>query len=194
LVTVGNRGSTVEGAEVHRTDLPAVWWSFDPDWCSLLSCREANATLRLHLPRTTASKAGDYPIAVDLSDQLDRKAGAIATVAVEPFVKLSAQLKPENFSGRSAANHTFFSTRPPTSELRPGLKPLDKDSESSRFQPQASGLLVGTAETATTSLKMRARRLPWAAAKAGSTIQLPGDTRAPKGCDRRWFGVFQQVR
>ena len=80
LVTVGNFGSIVEGADLYLAGLPDEWWTFDPPRVTLLPSTEAKATLRIHPPRTIASTAGDYPIAVDVAAQLDRKASAEATI------------------------------------------------------------------------------------------------------------------
>src|SRR6516162_5955450 len=151
LVTVGNLGSTVEGSELHLTGLPADWWTFDPPRVSLLPSTEARATLTIHPPRTTTSTSGDYPVAVDVSAQLDRKASAEATVTVEPFVQLSSQLTPENSSGRWSATHHIRLANESNVRVTARVEAVDRD-EALRFHPQAADLMVEAGDTATAPL------------------------------------------
>jgi hypothetical protein len=160
LVTVGNLGSTVEGSELRLTGLPAEWWTFDPPRVSLLPSTEARATLNIHPPRSTTSKSGDYPVAVDVSTQLDRKASAEAIVTVEPFVQLSSQLTPENSRGRSRATHHIRLANESNVRVAARVEAVDKD-EALRFQPQATDLMVEAGDSVAAALKVRARRWQW---------------------------------
>jgi hypothetical protein len=180
LVTVGNLGSTVEGSELHLTGLPADWWTFDPPRVSLLPSTEARATLSIHPPRSTTSMSGDYPVAVDVSTQLDRKASAEATVTVEPFVQLSSQLKPENSSGRRSATHHISIANGSNVRVAARVEVLDKD-EAMRFQPQAADVMVEAGDTVTAALKVRARRWQWLRRKPAQrfSVRLSASGAAP---------------
>ena len=183
LVTVRNLGSTVEGAELHLTGLPAAWWTFDPPRVALMPSTEARATLSIHPPRLTTSKSGDYPVAVDVSSQLDRKASADAVVTVESFVQLSAQLKPENSRGRGSGTHQVCVANASNSRLATRIEAVDND-DALRFQPQASDLMIEPGESMTTAMRVRPRRRQWLrrrpAQRFSVRVSAPGTARVDR--------------
>jgi hypothetical protein len=160
LVTVSNLGTTVEGADLNLAGLPKDWWSFDPARVSLLPSSETKATLSVHPPRATSSKAGEYPIDVDVATQLDRKASVEATVTIRPFVQLSAELTPENSTGYSRATHEVRIANASNVRVIARVEALDRD-QVLQFAPQTSEVALEAGASTTAGVKVRGRRLRW---------------------------------
>jgi len=160
LVTVGNLGTTVEGADLRLTGLPSGWWSFEPARVSLLPSTETKATLTVHPPRASESKAGEYPIAVDVSAQLDRRASTEASVVVRSFVELASEVRPENSTGYTSGRHEVRIENASNVRVTARVEASDRD-DVLQFSPLTADVAVEPGGTATTAVKVRARKLRW---------------------------------
>jgi hypothetical protein len=156
FVAVANWGTTVEGVGLTVTGLPADWWTLDPPRLALMPSTEAKAALHIHPPRQPTSHAGEYPISVDASTQLDRKASAHARVTVLPFVDVRATaVAPESSAGRLWGSHRVDIENASNIRVTSAVEAHDQN-ESLRFRPTSSEVVLDPGATAQARFRVRA--------------------------------------
>jgi hypothetical protein len=162
LVTVRNVGSIVEEVIPRISGLPADWCQFDPPRLTLMPGTETKTALTVSPPRSSSARAGTYVIAIDAVSGIDPdvRAHGEATLAVGPFLDLTAELLPENSSGRLRGRHTLTIRNSSNVPVRAEMAASDKDRQL-RFLPPVTPISLVPEATTTVSFTVRPTRIRW---------------------------------
>ncbi|MEU3655943.1 hydrolytic protein [Streptomyces sp. NPDC032161] len=161
-LTVRNDGDIVEAYTLEVVGDCAAWSTVEPARVSLYPGTSEVVTVRLAPPRSPEVRAGETPLGVRVlpAERPESVAVPEATVVVEPFHELRAQLDPRRRRG-------WLGARFRTSVQNRGNTPVDvaltgtQAGEELRlaFSPGQQHLEPG--ESAELGLRLRARKLIW---------------------------------
>jgi len=159
-LTILNRGSAVDQFETSVRGVPDDWTSISPPLSQLSPGVQQNVTLNIRPPRTPQSRAGSYPLTVQVTSQAapDQVVEAVRTLEVAAYQQFSSKLRPQRLRAgqtgqlliRNQGNcaQTFMAT-------------WKAQANDLLFEPRESRLTVAEGETAPVEFRASLRQRRW---------------------------------
>ncbi|MFJ8628377.1 hydrolytic protein [Kitasatospora sp. NPDC093550] len=161
-LTVRNDLDIVEAYTLEVVGDCAPWTTVEPARISLYPGTSETVTVRLAPPRSSAARAGEFPLGIRVlpTERADLVTVPEATVTVTPFHELQAALAPRRrrgwLRGRYRTSVRNLGNAPGTVALTPG-----QAGEDLRFRITPERLRLEPGESAELRVQARARKLIW---------------------------------
>jgi serine/threonine protein kinase len=193
-VTVQNQGQKAGNFKVSIRGLPPEWLAGSIPVVHLDPGEQKRFDMLLRPPRTPDSRAGAYPITVQMAntDAPDQLVEDHATLKVTPFYQFQARLDPSNGSGQEQAVYRVILNNTGNSSLSFQLKGSDLEARCNfHFNPQA--ITVQSGEERSVELIVQGKSAP-VAGVSHTHIFLVGVTPQEKPeAASQLAGNFMQV-
>lgn len=185
-VRVQNNGQVVDQFSLEVLGEPAAWAAVEPPTLSIFPGREEVAVVRFRPPRSSTTRAGDFPFGVRVSSRED-PAGSVVeegVVSVGTFMDSAAEVVPKNSRGRGSANHELALDNRGNVPLRAELSATDPGGELSfRFQPPVLEVEPGRAGFSRLRVRTRRRFLSGPPRQHPFQVQVAAQGAAPTVLD-----------
>ncbi|MFD8787555.1 hydrolytic protein [Kitasatospora sp. NPDC059599] len=182
-LTVRNDLDIVEAYSLEVVGDCAAWTTVEPARISLFPGTSETVTVRLAPPRSSAARAGEFPLGIRVlpAERPELVTVPEATVTVTPFHELQAALAPRRrrgwLRGRYRASVRNLGNTPGTVVLTPG-----QAGEDLRFRVTPERLRLEPGESAELRLQARTRKLIWFGKPAAWPFEATvGPQNAPGG-------------
>jgi beta-lactam-binding protein with PASTA domain len=115
MALVRNQSGIVDNYDLRVTGLPDGWWTIRPATVYLVpfgapgGAYEQEVEVRLHPPRSPEALARDWPFQVVAASRAatGEASSAMATLTVNPYQALEAEIRPERAAGRRSVKFAF---------------------------------------------------------------------------------------
>jgi serine/threonine protein kinase len=170
FVHVRNEGDTTAKYTLDVAGIPATWWSAEPaalhlnPWSHGGEHCEDVATLSFQPPHDSSALARRWPLDIAVhevkgADRSTARAHIAAALTIRPFVEFTAQLRPEEPSGRRRAAFAVWVANRGNSPLDLALEAHDTEGACTLTLPATVQLGAGTESRVTG--RIAARRWRW---------------------------------
>lgn len=160
-VTMQNQGQTASNFQVSVLGIPPEWLSSSISPVHLDPGEQQRFDLLIRPPRAPESKAGAYPLTVQMSriDEPGKPAEYHATLYVNPFYQFQARMDPFNGSGREQAVYRIFLNNTGNAPLSFRMKASDLEAKCNfHFNPQE--MIVPPGEEKSVELIVQSKSAP----------------------------------
>jgi serine/threonine protein kinase len=193
-VTLHNQGQVFENFRVSVLGIPAGWLLTPISAVHLKPGEQQRLEVLICPPRTSDSRAGAYPLTVQIlsQDMPGRPAEAHATLHVSPFYEVQADLEPLKASGREQAVYRIILHNLSNADVNFQLTASDSEAGCLFFfDPEK--VVVPAGKEQNVSLKVQAKTVPLSGASRAYTFILKIIPAEALQAARQLEGTFNQV-
>ncbi len=171
-VIIQNMGTTVDQYAVELDQLPSTWYSLSNVAVALFPQDKETATLSIHPPQGSVTKAGTYPFTVTALSRADpsqtsRAEGVLQVGAVTSF---EVQITPTKMTGRRG-KYALTLKNGGNADIQVELTAEDSE-DGCRFSFSPKEVTLGPGQKATVHLKVKPRRSSIAGARKYFDFQV----------------------